>query len=96
MTPSSSTPPPQQYQGKAKSGAVRVAGTLPARSMRRRASRAADGTRIADAATIDKVLAKAGVKAVGPADRVLQHRASRLRHLVRAARGQGQQERAAL
>ena len=55
-----------QYQGKAKSGAVRVAGTLPgAVNASAWDLLAADGTRIADAATIDKVLAKAGVKSSG-------------------------------
>lgn len=56
-----------QYQGKAKSGAVRVAGTLPgAVNASAWNLLAPDGTRIANATTIDKVLAKAGVKASGP------------------------------
>ena len=56
-----------QFEGKAKSGAVRVAGTLPgAVNASAWNLLAPDGTRIADAATIDKVLAKAGVKSSGP------------------------------
>jgi thiosulfate/3-mercaptopyruvate sulfurtransferase len=56
--------PPAQYEGKAKSPAVRVAGTLPgAVNAPAQDFSTPDGTRLADAATIDRVLAKAGVKA---------------------------------
>jgi len=59
--------PPAQYEGKAKSSAVRVAGTLAGAVNAPAAALATpDGTRLADAATIDKVLAKAGVKSTGP------------------------------
>lgn len=58
--------PPQQYEGKAKSPAVRVAGTIPgAVNVPAAQVAAADGTRPADMATIDKVLAKAGIEAKG-------------------------------
>jgi thiosulfate/3-mercaptopyruvate sulfurtransferase len=58
--------PPQQYEGKAKSPSVRVAGTIPgAVNVPAVQVAAADGTRPADIATIDKVLAKAGIKAEG-------------------------------
>ena len=58
--------PPQQYQGKAKSPAVRVAGTIPgAVNVPAVQVASADSTRPANMATIDKVLAKAGIKAQG-------------------------------
>jgi thiosulfate/3-mercaptopyruvate sulfurtransferase len=58
--------PPLQYEGKAKSPAVRVAGTIPgAVNVPAEQVAAPDGTRPADMATIDKVLAKAGIKAEG-------------------------------
>jgi thiosulfate/3-mercaptopyruvate sulfurtransferase len=58
--------PPAQYEGKKKSPAVRVAGTLPgAVNVPAEQIVSADGTRLADAATIDAVLAKAGVKSSG-------------------------------
>jgi thiosulfate/3-mercaptopyruvate sulfurtransferase len=53
--------PPAQFEGKVKSPAVRVAGTLPGAVDVPAVSLASpDGTRLADATTIDKVLAKAG------------------------------------
>ena len=58
--------PPQQYEGKVKSPVVRVAGTIPgAVNVPAFQVAAADGTRPADMTTIDKVLAKAGIKAQG-------------------------------
>jgi thiosulfate/3-mercaptopyruvate sulfurtransferase len=54
---------PAQFEGKAKSSSVRVAGTLPG-AVNAPSDRlaATDGTRPADRATIDSVLARAGVK----------------------------------
>ncbi len=58
--------PPAQFQGKAKSPVVRVAGTLPgAVNLPIADLLTPDGTQPADAATIDRVLAKAGVKTTG-------------------------------
>jgi thiosulfate/3-mercaptopyruvate sulfurtransferase len=58
--------PPAQYEGKVKNSIVRVAGTIPgAVSVPAGSVVAADGTQPADMATIDKVLAKAGVSAKG-------------------------------
>ncbi len=55
--------PPAQYEGKAKSSAVRVAGTLPgAINVPAEALVTADGTRLLDKAALEAVLAKAGVK----------------------------------
>ncbi len=59
--------PAGQYEGKVKSPAVRVAGTLPGAVDAPAVDFATpDGTRLADAATIDKVLAKAGAKLSSP------------------------------
>ena len=58
--------PPEQYEGKKKSPAVRVAGTLPgAVNLPVEYLETADGTSLADTATIDAALAKAGVKTKG-------------------------------
>jgi thiosulfate/3-mercaptopyruvate sulfurtransferase len=58
--------PPEQYEGKKKSPAVLKAGTLPgAVNVPAEQITSADGTRLADMATIDAVLAKAGVKSSG-------------------------------
>lgn len=58
--------PPEQYEGKAKSPSVRIAGTIPgAVNVPAVLVEAADGTRPADITTIDKVLAGAGVDAKG-------------------------------
>jgi thiosulfate/3-mercaptopyruvate sulfurtransferase len=57
---------PKQFDGKTKSPAVRVPGTIPgAVNTPVEQLEAADGTRPADAAAIDQVLAKAGVTAKG-------------------------------
>ncbi len=57
---------PKQFEGKAKSTAVRVAGTIPgAVNVPAAQVETLDGTRPADAATIDKVLANAGVTPKG-------------------------------
>lgn len=56
--------PPAQYEGKVKSPAVRVAGTLPgAINVPAQALVSADGTRLRDKAALDAILAKAGLKA---------------------------------
>lgn len=58
--------PPAQYQGLKKSPVVLKAGTLPgAVNVPTEQLISADGMRLADAKTIDVVLAKAGVKATG-------------------------------
>jgi thiosulfate/3-mercaptopyruvate sulfurtransferase len=58
--------PPAQFEGKAKSPDVRVAGTLPgAVNVPIEELLTKDGTQPADSATIDKVLAEAGVKTAG-------------------------------
>ncbi len=58
--------PPEQYEGKKKSSVVLTAGTLPgAVNVPAVQIVASDGTRLADTATIDAVLAKAGVKSTG-------------------------------
>ena len=58
--------PPEQYQGEKKSPAVLKAGTLPgAVNVPAEQIVSTDGTRLADMATIDAVLAKAGVKSTG-------------------------------
>jgi thiosulfate/3-mercaptopyruvate sulfurtransferase len=57
---------PAQYEGLKKSPVVLKAGTLPgAVNVPTKQLISADGTRLADAKTIDEVLAKAGVKATG-------------------------------
>jgi thiosulfate/3-mercaptopyruvate sulfurtransferase len=58
--------PPAQFEGKAKSPVARVAGTLPgAVNLPVANLLMPDGTRLADAATIDRELAKARVKTTG-------------------------------
>lgn len=58
--------PPAQYEGKAKSPVVRIPGTIPgAVNVPAEQVATADSTRPADAATVDKVLAKAGISAKG-------------------------------
>ena len=60
------TRPPNQFEGKAKSRVVRIAGTLPgAVDLPVENLLTADGTRLASDATIDAALAKAGVKTTG-------------------------------
>ena len=60
------TRPPQEYLGKKKSPAARVAGTLPgAVNLPVEYLESADGTRLADKATIAAQMAKAGVKTTG-------------------------------
>ena len=58
--------PPAQFEGKAKSPAVRVAGTLPgAVNLPAEAVLTADGTRLIDKAAFEALLGKAGVKSGG-------------------------------